>query len=83
MTQIRANGITLEYDEHGPRDGVPFLFINGFGSQMTNWPDEFHQNMAKGGISLYPLRQSRCRPVAEMDRRHAGPESGFRSGARR
>ncbi len=41
MTQIRANGIMLEYDEHGPRDGVPFLFINGFGSQMTNWPDEF------------------------------------------
>ena len=72
MTQIRANGIMLEYDEHGPRDGVPFLFINGFGSQMTNWPDEFHQSMAKAGLSLYPLRQSRCRPVAEMDRHHAG-----------
>ena len=49
MTQIRANGIMLEYDEHGPRDGVPFLFINGFGSQMTNWPEEFHQAMAKAG----------------------------------
>ena len=49
MAQIRANGITLEYDEHGPHDGVPFLFINGFGSQMTNWPEEFHQAMAKAG----------------------------------
>ena len=49
MTQIRANDITLEYDEHGPRDGVPFLFINGFGSQMTNWPDEFHEPMTKAG----------------------------------
>jgi pimeloyl-ACP methyl ester carboxylesterase len=49
MTQIRANGITLEYDEHGPRDGVPFLFINGFGSQMTNWPEEFHHGMAQAG----------------------------------
>ena len=49
MTQIRANGIMLEYDEHGPRDGVPFLFINGFGSQMTSWPDEFHDAMAKAG----------------------------------
>lgn len=49
MTQIRANGIALEYDEHGSRDGVPLLFINGFGSQMTNWPEEFHQAMAKAG----------------------------------
>lgn len=49
MTQIRANGITLEYDEHGPRDGVPFLFINGFGSQMTSWPAEFHRGMADAG----------------------------------
>jgi pimeloyl-ACP methyl ester carboxylesterase len=49
MTQIRANGIMLEYEEIGPRDGAPFLFINGFGSQMTNWPEEFHQSMAKAG----------------------------------
>jgi len=49
MTQIRANGIMLEYDEHGPHDGMPFLFINGFGSQMTNWPEEFHQGMVKVG----------------------------------
>jgi pimeloyl-ACP methyl ester carboxylesterase len=50
MTQIRANGIALEYDETGRRDGVPFLFINGFGSQMTSWPDEFRQGMAKAGF---------------------------------
>ncbi len=50
MSQIRANGILLEYEEVGPRDGVPFLFINGFGSQMTNWPDAFRQAIAQAGL---------------------------------
>jgi pimeloyl-ACP methyl ester carboxylesterase len=50
MTQIRANGIMLEYDEIGPRDGTPFLFINGFGSQMTSWPEEFRRGMADAGF---------------------------------
>jgi len=48
MTQIAANGITLEYDEAG--EGIPFLFINGFGSQMTNWPDEFRDALTAQGI---------------------------------
>ena len=50
MTQIRANGIDIEYDEAGPRDGVPFLFINGFGTQMTGWPQEFRQTLADAGL---------------------------------
>ena len=50
MTRIRANGIELEYDEIGPRDGVPLLFINGFGTQSTGWPDEYRQGVAKAGL---------------------------------
>lgn len=50
MTQIRANGIDIEYDEAGPRDGVPFLFINGFGSQMTSWPEEFRRALTDAGL---------------------------------
>lgn len=50
MAQIRANGIDIEYDEIGPKDGLPLLFINGFGSQMTSWPDEFRQGFAKAGL---------------------------------
>jgi len=50
MTKIRANGIELEYDEIGPRDGVPLLFINGFGTQSTGWPDEYRQGIAKAGL---------------------------------
>ncbi len=52
MTQIKANGITLEYDERGPRDGVPILLIMGFGSQMTSWPDEFPQGLADAGLRV-------------------------------
>lgn len=50
MTQIRANGIDIEYDEAGPRDGVPFLFINGFGTQMTGWPEEFRKTLTDAGL---------------------------------
>jgi pimeloyl-ACP methyl ester carboxylesterase len=52
MTQIRANGIVLEYDERGPKDGVPILLIMGFGSQMTSWPDEFSQGLARAGLRV-------------------------------
>ena len=50
MTKIRANGIELEYDETGPANGIPFLMINGFGSQMTSWSDEFRQALAGSGL---------------------------------
>jgi pimeloyl-ACP methyl ester carboxylesterase len=52
MTQIRANGIDFEYDETGPRDGVPFLFLNGFGTQMTGWPEEFRRALADSGMRV-------------------------------
>ena len=50
MTKIRANGVELEYDEIGPRDGIPFLMISGFGSQMTSWPDEYRKTLANAGL---------------------------------
>jgi pimeloyl-ACP methyl ester carboxylesterase len=50
MAKIRANGIELEYDETGPANGIPFLMINGFGSQMTSWSDEFRQSLAGSGL---------------------------------
>jgi pimeloyl-ACP methyl ester carboxylesterase len=52
MTQIRANGITLEYDEIGPKDGIPILLIMGFGSQMTSWPREFPEGLAARGMRV-------------------------------
>lgn len=52
MPQIRSNGIALEYDEIGPKDGVPLLLISGFGAQMTNWPDEFRNTLAAAGLRV-------------------------------
>jgi pimeloyl-ACP methyl ester carboxylesterase len=52
MTQIKANGIALEYEERGPKDGVPILLIMGFGAQMTNWPEEFPQGLAEARLRV-------------------------------
>jgi pimeloyl-ACP methyl ester carboxylesterase len=52
MPQIQANGIAIEYEETGPKDGVPFLLIMGFGSQLTSWPREFRDGLAKGGLRV-------------------------------
>lgn len=52
MTRLRANNIDIEYEEMGPKDGVPFLLIMGFGSQMTSWPREFRQGLADAGMRV-------------------------------
>ncbi len=39
MTQIRVNGISLEYESRG--SGEVVLLIMGLGAQMTAWPDDF------------------------------------------
>ena len=52
MTRIRANGISIEYDEIGSKDGIPFLLIMGFGSQMTSWPREFCEGLAQRGLRV-------------------------------
>lgn len=52
MAKIHANGIEIEYEEMGPKDGAPFLLIMGFGSQMTSWPKEFREGLAHGGLRV-------------------------------
>lgn len=52
MAKIRANGIEIEFEDTGPRDGVPLLFINGFGSQLTSWPEEFRLGLEKAGLRV-------------------------------
>lgn len=52
MSRIRANGIEIEYEDIGPRDGVPFLLIMGFGSQMTSWPRELRQGLVDAGLRV-------------------------------
>lgn len=52
MPQVKANGVALEYEDTGPRDGTPVLLIQGFGTQMTGWPDEFRQGLVAGGLRV-------------------------------
>jgi pimeloyl-ACP methyl ester carboxylesterase len=52
MAQVKANGVILEYDERGPKNGTPLLLIMGFGSQMTSWPDEFARGLADAGLRV-------------------------------
>ena len=52
MAKIRANGIAIEYDEIGPKHGIPYLIIQGFGAQMTGWPEQFRQGLADAGMRV-------------------------------
>jgi pimeloyl-ACP methyl ester carboxylesterase len=52
MSRIRANNVEIEYEDIGPRNGVPFLLIMGFGSQMTSWPREFREGLVDGGLRV-------------------------------
>lgn len=52
MARTTANGIEIEYEVTGPADGVPLVFINGFGSQMTSWPDEFRHGLEAAGLKV-------------------------------
>jgi pimeloyl-ACP methyl ester carboxylesterase len=55
MTQIRANGIAIEFEDIGPKDGSPLLLIMGFGSQLTSWPREFREGLANGGLRVISM----------------------------
>ena len=52
MAQIKANGITLEYDVAGPEDGIPLILIMGFGAQMTSWPSSFRDGLVASGFRV-------------------------------
>jgi pimeloyl-ACP methyl ester carboxylesterase len=45
MALLQANGITIEYDEHG--SGEPLLLVMGLGGQMIDWPDGFVDLLAE------------------------------------
>jgi len=50
MASIEANGITLEYDVRGAGD--PLLLVMGLGGQLTDWPDEFVDQLAGTGFQV-------------------------------
>ncbi|MGH7024070.1 MAG: alpha/beta fold hydrolase [Caulobacteraceae bacterium] len=52
MTQIRANGIMLEYEIQGDVNGEPMLLIMGAGGQLTRWPQKFRDKLADKGFRV-------------------------------
>ena len=52
MGKIPANGVELEVEVTGPAEGIPLLIVNGYASQMTSWPDEFHQAFSSQGYRV-------------------------------
>lgn len=52
MAQVQANGITIEYDEHGAPDAPPVLLVMGLGAQMTLWPQELVDALVERGFRV-------------------------------
>jgi pimeloyl-ACP methyl ester carboxylesterase len=40
MPHVKANGLDIYYESHGPDDAEPILLIMGLGAQMTRWSPE-------------------------------------------
>lgn len=52
MPRISANGLEIEYDEHGDPGDPPVLLIMGLGAQMIAWDDEFVAQLAGRGLRV-------------------------------
>ncbi|GAA6181363.1 alpha/beta hydrolase [Shimia sp. NS0008-38b] len=50
--QVSANGIMLEVETYGPKEGVPLVLIRGLGSQMVHWPVELYEGLAALGYRV-------------------------------
>jgi pimeloyl-ACP methyl ester carboxylesterase len=64
--KLHANGIAIEVDDQGPRDGAPLLLIMGLGMQLVAWPDELVADLVRRGFR-----------VIRMDNRDIGLSQGF------
>ncbi len=64
--QVFANGLRIEVDDRGPRDGEAVLLIMGLGMQLIAWPEEM--------VDLLVARGMR---VIRFDNRDIGLSQGF------
>ena len=84
MTRIAANGIDIEYDTFGDRNGSPLLLIMGLSSQMVAWPESFCRKLARSGhwvlrfdnrdVGLSSKMEGVGVPRSDGD--HGGPSAG-------
>lgn len=52
MSQIEANGITLEYESFGAASAPAVILIMGLGAQLTRWPVPFCEKLAAKGFRV-------------------------------
>jgi pimeloyl-ACP methyl ester carboxylesterase len=52
MPRTTANGIEIEYDEHGDPGAPPVLLVMGLGAQMTLWPQELVDALVAHGLRV-------------------------------
>lgn len=52
MAQVHANGIEIEYDDHGDPAAPPVLLVMGLGAQMTLWPIELVEALVARGFRV-------------------------------
>lgn len=50
--QVKANGITINYEDRGLADGMPILFVNGYTSTMMSWPPELMDGLKARGFRV-------------------------------
>ncbi|MDF1782460.1 MAG: alpha/beta hydrolase [Alcanivoracaceae bacterium] len=66
--KIPSNGVELFYEERGPQDGEPILFVMGLSAQMVFWPEKILNALAEQGYR-----------VIRFDNRDVGMSTRFRS----
>lgn len=64
--QVEANGIVIEVDDQGPREGPVVLLIMGLGMQLIAWPQPLVQMLVDQGFR-----------VLRFDNRDIGLSQGF------
>jgi pimeloyl-ACP methyl ester carboxylesterase len=52
MTAVKANGIEIEYEDRGSRDGPVIVLIMGLGMQLIAWPDALCEGLAARGFRV-------------------------------
>ena len=49
MPHVKANGLDIYYESHGPDDAEPILLIMGLGAQMSRWSPDFIAALTDAG----------------------------------
>jgi hypothetical protein len=50
--KVKANGITIAYEDFGPEDREAVLLIMGNGTQLTAWPIELIEELVRRGYRV-------------------------------